>query len=208
MVAAAQAAASSCRSASDTRSPTQLRELRDIGGRTYAVYRRQTGTRLRRCWQSRACDVIVTAMAKHRELARELYATSLGRKSASTIWRTVVFAGAMLAAPLYGCGPSKKPAPTTPDQAATAPAPDQAAKDQEAAAAAEKEAADKAAADNAAAAAEAEKAAADQKAKEDADAKVQAEADAKRAEEEAAAKKKRPRGGGDARPKGRGFVLA
>jgi type IV secretory pathway VirB10-like protein len=160
-------------------------------------------------WQSRAHDVIVSTMAKHRELARELYATSLGRKSASTIWRTVVFAGAMLAAPLTGCGGSKTPPPAAPDQAATAPAPDQAAKDREAADAAQREAADKAAADQAAAAAEAEKTAADQKAKEDADAKVQADADAKRAEEEAAAaKKKRPRGGGDSRPKGRGFVLA
>lgn len=38
-------------------------------------------------------------MAKHRELASVVYASTLGRASASKIWKTVVFAGAMLAAP-------------------------------------------------------------------------------------------------------------
>jgi type IV secretory pathway VirB10-like protein len=162
-------------------------------------------------WNSRAAGVIVSTMANHRELASELYAASLGRKSAQAIWRTVVFAGAMLAAPLAGCGGGKK-ANTTPTEQPMSAAPDPATQDKEAAAAAEREAADKAAAEQAAAAAEAEKTAADQKAKEDAEAKAKQEADAKAAEDaaakEAAAKKKRPRGSGDARPKGRGFVLA
>jgi hypothetical protein len=144
-------------------------------------------------------------MAKHRELARELYAASLGRASASRIWRSVVFAGAMLAAPI-GCGGSKKPATTTASQPATS---DQADRDREAADKEEaaRAAADKAAAEQAAAAAEAEQ----QKAKEEAEKaaaeeqKAKEEADKAAAEE--AAKKKRPRGG-DSRPKGRGFVLA
>lgn len=37
-------------------------------------------------------------MAKHRELATVVYAATLGRASASKIWKTVVFSGAMLAA--------------------------------------------------------------------------------------------------------------
>lgn len=152
-------------------------------------------------------------MAKHRDLARELYARSLGQKSASTIWRTVVFAGAMLAAPLAGCGGgTKKPDTTTAAQPMTGgeseadkAAADKAAADQ---AAADKAAADKAAAEQAAAAAEAEKAAADQKAQEEAEAKAKAEEEAKaKAEADKAAQKKRPRGGNE-RPKGRGFVLA
>ena len=119
-------------------------------------------------------------MAKHRELASVMYDSTLGRTSASKIWRTVVFAGAMLAAPMsIGCG-GKKPEPTTPDKGAGGGGGegDKAATDK---AAADKAAADQAAADQAAA----DKAAAD----------------------EAAAKKKRPRGGGE-RPTGRGFVLA
>src|SRR5687768_11001576 len=153
-------------------------------------------------------------MANHRELARELYASSLGRASASRIWRTVVFSGAMLAAPLAACGGGNKPAVTSPDQGGQAgaetTAPDQASQDKAVAgqAAADKQAADQRAAEQAAAAAEAEKTAADQKAKEDAEATAKAEADAKAAAEaEAAAKKKRPRGG-NSRPQGRGFVLA
>jgi hypothetical protein len=46
------------------------------------------------------------------------------RDSSSTIWRTVVFAGAMLGVP--ACGGSPKPAPATPQNAAgpeAAPAP-------------------------------------------------------------------------------------
>lgn len=143
-------------------------------------------------------------MANHRDLARELYATSLGKTSASRIWRTVVFAGAMLAAPLgtIGCGSSAKPAGTTPtphqDSAADKAAADKAAADKAAAdqATADKAAADKAAADKAAAAAQAQKQDDDEAA---ADAAAQ-----KAADEEAA---KRPRGGGK-RPTGRGFVLA
>jgi membrane protein involved in colicin uptake len=124
-----------------------------------------------------------------------MYAASLGRTSASTIWRTVVFAGAMLATPLAGCGGGTKKADTTATEQKADPAADKAAADKAAAdkAAADKAAADKAAADQAAA----DKAAAD-KAAED-----QAAAD-KAAEEQA---KKRPRGGGG-RPTGRGFVLA
>jgi hypothetical protein len=150
-------------------------------------------------------------MANHRELARELYASSLGRASAARIWRTVVFSGAMLAAPLAGCGGGAKPAATTPASAGTTVTdPDPAARDKAAAdqAEADKQAADQRAAEQAAAAAEAEKAAADQKAKEEAEAKAKEEADAKAAADaEAAAKKKRPRGG-NSRPQGRGFVLA
>jgi hypothetical protein len=139
-------------------------------------------------------------MANHRELASVVYESALGRSvsSASRIWRTVVFAGAMLAAPL-GCGGGKHEQ-TTPAPAATE---DKAAADKAAAdkAAEDKAAADKASADQAAAdKAAADKAAADQAAAE------QAAADQKAADE-AAAKKKRPRGGGD-RPTGRGFVLA
>jgi hypothetical protein len=37
-------------------------------------------------------------MAKHRDLASIVYASTLGRASASKIWKTVVFSGAMLAA--------------------------------------------------------------------------------------------------------------
>jgi small-conductance mechanosensitive channel len=52
-------------------------------------------------------------MVKHRELAGVVYASTLGRSSAAAIWRTVVFAGAMLGAPLASADtPGKKPAPT------------------------------------------------------------------------------------------------
>lgn len=156
-------------------------------------------------WKSARPGVIVADMANHRDLAKELYASSLGRTSASRIWRTVVFAGAMLAAPL-GCGGGSKKAdtaaPRTDDKAAAdKEAADKAAADK---AAADKEAADKAAADKAAAdkaAADADAAAAEQAKK---DQEAQDAADKARAEEEA---KKRPRGGGS-RPTGRGFVLA
>lgn len=55
-------------------------------------------------------------MAKHRELAQIVYANTLGRTSASKIWRTVVVAGAMLGAPLTATAgdtppPAKKEAP-------------------------------------------------------------------------------------------------
>ena len=126
-------------------------------------------------------------MANPRDLAKD---------SSTRIWRTVVFAGAMLAAPV-GCGSKAKPAETTtttPSDADKAAA-DKAAADQ---AAADKAAADKAAADQAAAdQAAADKAAADKAAAD------QAAADAAAAE----AAQKRPRGG-NARPTGRGFVLA
>src|SRR5678815_2010662 len=59
-------------------------------------------------------------MANHRELASTVYATALGRSSAARIWRTVVFAGAMLG----GCG-GKSPAPTAPaQQTTTVPVPE------------------------------------------------------------------------------------
>jgi hypothetical protein len=67
-------------------------------------------------------------MANHRDLASALY-ESLRTSSASRIWRTVVFAGAMLAAPLTAGAdtpppqqktPAEKPAdkPKTDDKAA------------------------------------------------------------------------------------------
>ena len=121
------------------------------------------------------------------------------RELSAKIWRTVVFSGAMLAAPMtIGCG-GKKPEPAQPTA--------QPDKSQDAdKAAADKAAADKAAADQAAA----DKAATDQAATDQA-AADQAAADKaaadKAAADDAAAKKKRPRGGGE-RPTGRGFVLA
>jgi hypothetical protein len=142
-------------------------------------------------------------MAKHRELASVMYDSTLGRSSASKIWRTVVFAGAMLAAPIAttACG-GKKTETTTPDKAQPSDT-DKAAADK---AAADKAAADKASADQMAAdKAVADKAAADQAAADQA-AADKAAAD-KAAADDAAAKKKRPRGGGE-RPTGRGFVLA
>ena len=85
-------------------------------------------------------------MAKHRELATVMYANTLGRSSASKIWRTVVFAGAMLVTPIgMGCGGGGgKKAETTPPATETQapPAADNAAADE----AAKKEAADKEAA--------------------------------------------------------------
>jgi hypothetical protein len=158
-----------------------------------------------RRWKSRSHDVIVDLMANHRDLAKELYASSLGQTSASRIWRTVVFAGAMLAAPLgTGCGSKPKPATTTPaDNAGTSDS-DKAAADK---AAEDKAAADKAAADKAAADAAAEQAKKDE---DERVAKEQAEkeaADKAAADAAAAEAAKRPRGGGK-RPTGRGFVLA
>jgi hypothetical protein len=127
-------------------------------------------------------------MTKHRDVASVVYEVSLGRTSASRIWRTVVFAGAMLAAPI-GCGGGNKKADTAAADKAAADksAADKAAADQ---AAADKAAADKATADQAAA----DKAAADQAA-------------ADQAAADAASNAKRPRGGND-RPTGRGFILS
>jgi hypothetical protein len=75
-------------------------------------------------------------MAKHRELAQIVYANTLGRTSASKIWRTVVVAGAMLGAPLTATAgepapppakkeapPATKPAPPPAKDAAAMPAP-------------------------------------------------------------------------------------
>lgn len=136
------------------------------------------------------------AMANHRELASVVYEATRS-VTAGKIWRTVVFSGAMLAAPLAGCGGGSKNQPTT-----VAPASDDKA-------AADKAATDKAAADQAATDQKAadDKVAAD-KAAADQAASDQAAADQKAADDKAAADaKKRPRGGGD-RPTGRGFVLA
>ena len=89
-------------------------------------------------------------MANHRELASVVYEATRS-VTAGKIWRTVVFAGAMLAAPLAACGGGSKnqqttPAPATDDKAAAdKAAADQAAADQ--AAADQKAADDKAAAD-------------------------------------------------------------
>ena len=156
-------------------------------------------------------DGIVNAMAKHRELSSVVYASTLGSSSASKIWRTVVFSGAMLAAPLViGCGGGNKKTDTTQQDkaasdkaAADQAAADKAASDKAAAdkAAAEKAAADKAAADKAAS----DQAAADQAAA-DKTAADQAAAD-KQAADDAAQQSKRPRGGNE-RPSGRGFILS
>ncbi|MFN0247535.1 MAG: hypothetical protein ACKV2T_11665 [Kofleriaceae bacterium] len=74
-------------------------------------------------------------MAKHRELAQIVYANTLGRTSASKIWRTVVVAGAMLGAPLSATAgepppaakkeapPATKPAPRPAKEAVAMPAP-------------------------------------------------------------------------------------
>jgi hypothetical protein len=52
-------------------------------------------------------------MARHRELAQVVYAKTLGRESASRIWRTVVVAGAMLGAPvIVSAGDTAPPAKT------------------------------------------------------------------------------------------------
>ncbi len=64
-------------------------------------------------------------MAKHRELAQIVFANTLGRTSASKIWRTVVVAGAMLGAPLTASAGAGDPPPAPPakKEAATKPAP-------------------------------------------------------------------------------------
>lgn len=80
-------------------------------------------------------------MANHRELARELYSSSprgaspsdppaapvgspppISSRSSSKIWRTVVFAGAMLGAPTLASG-DPPPPQAPPAQAAAKPAP-------------------------------------------------------------------------------------
>jgi len=156
-------------------------------------------------WKSRCAGVIVDRMANHRDLAKELYASSLGKTSASRIWRTVVFAGAMLGAPLAaGCGSKPKPATTTTTQQSDTAAPDQAAQDK---AAADKAAEDKAAADKAAADKAAADAAAEQAKKDEEERLAKEAADKEAADKAAAEAAKRPRGGGK-RPTGRGFVLA
>jgi hypothetical protein len=65
-------------------------------------------------------------MAKNRELAQVMYASTLGRASASRIWRTVVVAGAMLGAPVAVHADTKapaKPAETKPAESKPAPPP-------------------------------------------------------------------------------------
>ena len=62
-------------------------------------------------------------MAKHRELAQIVYANTLGRTSASKIWRTVVVAGAMLGAPLTATAGDPPPAAKKEAPPATKPAP-------------------------------------------------------------------------------------
>jgi len=54
-------------------------------------------------------------MARHRELAETVYARVRGRSSASKIWRTVVVAGAMLAAPMSAAAEQKAPPATERD---------------------------------------------------------------------------------------------
>lgn len=113
----------------------------------------------------------------------------------SRIWRTVVFAGAMLATPLAGCAsgthkqttPEPTPAPAE-QQTVVAPPHDEAAAQREADAKAAQE--------------EADLLAAQKLAEEEAARQAQAEADQKRLEE---ARRIRGSGGG---PRGRGFVLS
>lgn len=62
-------------------------------------------------------------MAKHRELAQIVYANTLGRTSASKIWRTVVVAGAMLGAPLTATAGDPPPAAKKEAPPASKPAP-------------------------------------------------------------------------------------
>lgn len=62
-------------------------------------------------------------MAKHRELAQIVYANTLGRTSASKIWRTVVVAGAMLGAPLTATAGEAPPPPPPAKKEAAKPAP-------------------------------------------------------------------------------------
>lgn len=150
-------------------------------------------------------------MAKHRELAQVVYDNTLGRPSASRIWRTVVVAGAMLGAPLAASAeqaPAQKvpaPAPTP----AKAPAPAKAMPVQ-AKPAMPPQPVDKAAEAKAAkdrlTALETELAALDKQRTE-----LQVKVKAARAEwkkADAAAKPPRPRTEENFRPKGRGFVLS
>ena len=65
-------------------------------------------------------------MTRHRELAQVVYGQTLGRVSASRIWRTVVVAGAMLGAPALASAddpPPAQKAPTTASKQAPAPSP-------------------------------------------------------------------------------------
>jgi hypothetical protein len=117
------------------------------------------------------------------------------RGVSSTIWRTVVMAGAMLSAQACG-GSANKPAPVTPAPApeATTEKPADPAPPAAEPAAVPVEAAEPAAAANPCGGPEADKPALDVQASDKPAAKP-------------AKKKKRPRGSGD-KPVGRGFVLA
>jgi hypothetical protein len=141
-------------------------------------------------------------MAEHRELARELYAHTLGQSSAARIWRTVVFAGAMLATPLAGCGGGAKKRDTTvvqPDHAAERT--EQGERERAAADAAATEQAERERLD-------AEQAERDRVAAEEAAERERVAAEEAERQRAAAEAAKRPRGTVFSRPKGRGFVLA
>ncbi len=65
-------------------------------------------------------------MANHGEVAKVVYASALGRTSASRIWRTVVVAGAMIGAPMAASAeapkaPVAKPAVTSVAEPARSP---------------------------------------------------------------------------------------
>jgi hypothetical protein len=162
-------------------------------------------------WKSSRADVIVRLhrwgddMAKHRDESETIGgAAALGSTSAARIWRTVVFAGAMLVTPVaVGCGGGNKPAPAKPMPAEDTTS-DKAAADQAATDMAAKEAADKQAAEEMAAKEAEAKRAADEQAAKDAEAKRAAD---EQAAKDAEANKPRPRTQ-KTRPTGRGFILS
>lgn len=177
-------------------------------------------------------------MAKHRDLAQIVYANTLGRESASRVWRTVVVAGAMLGSPLIAAAeappaPPANTAPNAPSGQAAKPAPPPPTKAELAKQAAEvvkalgaemaaldkaitatlvevNDAKDKAARDTAnAKLTNQRKQKTELKAKQTAAKAEQKKADsAAKAEGNANKPKPRPRTPDEIRPKGRGFILS
>ena len=177
-------------------------------------------------------------MSKHRDVARVVYASTLGRESAARIWRTVVVAGAMLASPMIASAEQAAPPPPPPktDKAAPVqsrpapPPPTKAELAKQAAEVVKTLAAEMVELDKKIAATTTEvKNAQDQAARDMASAKLtdqkktrtelkakqtKAKADARKADAAAKAEanankpKPRPRGDDEMRPKGRGFILS
>jgi hypothetical protein len=147
-------------------------------------------------------------MAKLQELPNVIYAAALGTSSAKTIWRTVVFAGAMLGSAACGgkAASSTTPEPTPTQQAEPAPAEEPAPAPIEnatpAIAPAAGMASDPGTADPCAPAAN--PCAPAEKPVED----VTAKKDPAETKDKPKAKEKRPRATTESRPKGRGFVLS